>query len=568
MRRQTDLSPGGPERRAEAFAGVIFQANLRSFHPRGLRGLMEPEVTEWLRRMRFRALLSNPASKWRRTSFDGPYSPLDPMQVDEEYGGRDGLVAANNHLVVYEVLPGGDLVTNHADAASDRVQRIFASPERQGADWFRLTSDPSIAHLWEVHKKNIFGLSPRHWEAVLGMHRASTFYPDQWEYNAENPAVIDFLCSVGERMLSDWGYHFLRLDAVAYLAGVRLQSLTGEHERAGIEVVRALRRRLARRRWDARPYPPFLLAEAGGQLNAIAAWLQEGVCDLAYDFEWGPTLLHCLDEGNFTALQRYRDMVLPMAGQLARFLGSHDERNLSHSYYKEPLVQKHGGQHAEFVCHGGDGLILPYAALVPSAEAFVQLMGRTIIGAGVPIVYQTDAGGWKGDPTAGARDVRDPNRCLVPWDGERPNAGWSDEADYPVEPSWKTRSVPAQMKDAGSVMSQIRRLIAVRNGFPSVQWGREVPIASSTSKLDAYAMVGEGNPIICVGGAPEGEAVPAELDLSPWAGKHLRRLRLADGESVERPLEWDDRRSWVSKNGRHEVGVGPQAFEVLEVLED
>ena len=540
--------------------GVLLQVYGPSIDPNGVLGLSDH--LDWIKWMDFGGVVSQPNSRWRRSSRDWVYSPVDHMTVDSEIG-EDRLVAMHRAFDELDVLKVGDLVCNRADQQSELVQRVFSDPERW-ASWFRVTSDPAVWSGWNT-KTNIFGLDPRLNEPTIRRQRASTFYPDQWEFNVGNLEVLDYLSSVGMRMIRDWGYDGLRLDAVGHLAAKRLETPTGHHEPAGLAFVEALRRRLASvQTWKGRQ--PVLIAEAGGPSREMAAWLLSGRCDLAYDFAWVVAVLMSLTVGDWIPLRQYWAELPPVAGEWLRFLGSHDERQLRYSLDIEQLKARHGGDNGEFVCFGGHGLTLPFRNFVPNERAFVLAAGLTILSKGVPLLYQNDVGGYRGDTTVKMSEPRVPNRCLYPWDSDLPRAGWPEDAPFPLEPEWGERSVKQQMADPHSVMAQVRRLIAVRNRFPSAQRGDQVEIPTGSTKVEAFARTHEEERTLLVMAHARDGGIIAHPDVSPWAGKRARRLLLSEGYEPDSPvLRWD---SHVEEfgHGEHPIALGPYELAVFEVL--
>ncbi|HET6507088.1 MAG TPA: alpha-amylase family glycosyl hydrolase [Baekduia sp.] len=535
--------------------GTLMQAYLPAFDPNGLAGLTTRSGA--LRWMGFSGLVTQPVTAYRRDSEDGPYSPLSHTRVDHGLGGEARLVEVNAHLAEMGIAPIGDFVPNHLDEQSQEVRDTL----RRGVvdrSWFRVTRDREVMETWRG-KTNIFGLDSTRWEPGLEAWRASTFYGSQWELDVEHPAVIAHLKSAAATMVGPWAYQGLRWDAIAYAAGKRLTTRTGEHEPAAFELLRQVRAHLeARAGGDA----PLMLAEAGGFTRDIARWLGPGLAHAAYDFTWMPTLVHSLDEGDWTPLRSYWGSLPSTEGRLLRFLGSHDERQLRYVPFKDALIARHGGPGGNHVCFGGNGLTLPVRNLVPSEEAFVMLMALTVLSDGLPLVYQTDMGGWGGDPDANAHDVRDPNRCLVPWISAAAG-GWTRATarGYRPEPEYRRRSVRRQMIDERSVMSRLAQLIHLRSHHPAFDATPQVRIASSSRKVEAFARVGGERALLVLANA-SGEHEAAELDLRRWGGWRARRLGMPSTEADR--TTWSPER-FLPVGRRHEVRLRPYGGEVIEL---
>jgi glycosidase len=536
--------------------GVKVQVYSRSFDPRGVQGLADR--LDWLKWMGVDGVITHPTHLHDPANPDGPYAPMDHMRVQPEYGGEDGIQALNSLLRAAGVTPFGDLVANHADEQSDLVRRVFDDPARW-ADWFRLTRDPSG---WR-NKVQIFGLKNAIYEPELKLWRASTFYPNQWEFNADNPAVVAYVGRVADWMVGHLGYGALRLDAIAYTAGTRLTTRTGEHEPAGFALALAIRERLGALARPGQPRP-LTLAEAGGTIEDIARWLK--VSDLAYDFQWPVRLVHSLDLGDWGPIRAYRRRLPVVTGSWMRFLGSHDERQLR--YYPEgrqELVERHGGPDGQYVCFGGNGLTLPVRRLVPSEAAFWLLLAKTILASGVPALFMSDIGGWGGDPTANALDPRDPNRCRVPWDASLSGAGWPEgDHPYPLDPAWRTTSVEQQMMDPNSTMAWVRRLVALRTSSAAFQTDEETELEHGNPALDIVLRTADRTPSVIVITNATGVPQETDIDLGPFWGSYLRRVAL-DGSGIGRGLVTHDPHRSPIQHRLHRVAVGPYAVQVLEI---
>jgi glycosidase len=518
-------------------------------------------------------VVSSPANQQRRASEDypaskdGPYSPFDHAVVDEDYGGEAGLAAANAAFRQAGIDPIGDLVVGHADEQSAIVQRALADPDRWGS-WLRVTDNPDRDGWGRLH--NIFGGDPMKECPELHGWRATPFFDDQWALNADNPHVVEYLCDVAERMVTKWGYNGLRLDAVNELKGIPVRAhmhhdgraVRNPPDPAGRAVARAIQQRLnGLRRPDGRR--PFTIGEAGGTHADIAPWLD--VLDFAYDFTWMPTLLQCLDWGDWTPLRELWRHEPVVKGQFVRYLGSHDQRDFRYVEYCAELVRQHRGRYGQFECYGGTGVTRRVRDCVVGDDAMVLLEGVTILFDGLPLLFEGDPEGYGGPRLKSPQEPRDENRGRMPWDATMPNAGWPDDAPYPLEPSWPQRSVQTQLEDPSSPLRQVMRFTAVRADSAAVKWGAciEIPVSPADEErrvIGIGRITDDGQAVIGVANAST-YIQTVYLDLHQWPHKLIHKL-VTDSRHYgpgSPALQWRPVYSW---GAGHEIRVHLRGHEL------
>jgi glycosidase len=548
--------------------GTLMQIFIPSWAPGGFAGVQN--TIQYVRWLGVSGLVSQPVGEYDRDSEDGPYGPRDPTKVDAEFGGEAGLVALNDQLWRAGITPIGDLVANHVHERSEIVQRALRDPQRWGA-WLRTTDDP-VRDRWDG-KTNIFGLPTRYWVEELGRWRASTFKRSQVELNAEHPPYIEFIADLAATMTAEWGYGGLRLDAIGHVVAnvmtVFMERRDGAVHNPADPAALALagriqRRLLALRNPDGRR--PFTIAEAGGTHADIAAWLD--VSDMAYDFVWLPTLLQCVDNSDWETLRSMWASEPRTKGTLLRYLGSHDERSFRYVTFGDELVARHGGQDGRYVCFDGTGVTRRVRDLLPNEHLMVMLVGLTVLADGTPLLYQGDPEGYGGDREANEWDVRDPNRCRHPLDADLPNAGWPPDARYPLEPTWRTRSVAQQFRNPNSVLRRSRQYVYLRRRFPAIQWGERVDI-EGTKRVLAFARMGprSSDHDVIVLANISGYEQTAELDLSRWRNRSFRRLdgnlaALMSADPAAAP-HWRQMVSW-GNHSKFRVDLAPHQLMVIE----
>ncbi|WP_298813694.1 alpha-amylase family glycosyl hydrolase [uncultured Sphingomonas sp.] len=135
------------------------------------------------------------------------------------------------------------------------------------------------------------------------------------------------------------------------------------------------------------------------------------------------------------------------------------------------------------------------AARVGEAQARVAAMLLLTL-RGTPTLYQGDEIGI-GSVTIPPNRIRDPqhfrqptlnigrdrSRTPMAWD-DRANAGFSSvEPWLPLHDDWRTRNVAAQARDAGSMLSLYRDLLAFRRATPALSLGGYAPAQADTDVL-------------------------------------------------------------------------------------
>ncbi|MBU6474338.1 MAG: alpha-glucosidase [Alphaproteobacteria bacterium] len=105
------------------------------------------------------------------------------------------------------------------------------------------------------------------------------------------------------------------------------------------------------------------------------------------------------------------------------------------------------------------------------------------------------------DPTAqtqGLDACRDGSRTPMPWDGGKPNAGFSSSNDpyLPVPAAHVPKAVAAQEKDADSMLRFMRKLIARRKARPALEAGTAT-VLNAGAPLFAYLRENGGETLLC-----------------------------------------------------------------------
>ncbi len=187
----------------------------------------------------------------------------------------------------------------------------------------------------------------------------------------------------------------------------------------------------------------------------------------------------------------------------------------------------------------------------------------------VPKIYQGDEIGMKSDTNApwkewsmGRSQVRTP----IQWTAGR-NAGFStapaEKLYLPVTEGYRRRNVEAQLGKPGTVLEEVRRIIACRRAHPSLRTARE-KITLHARKNDpvyAYARRGGGEATL-VAMNLSARGARAQVDVARVAG---RGTAMVTGIMSRHGKSWEPQ--VVGKGGRRnlELDLGPHDWHILEV---
>jgi maltose alpha-D-glucosyltransferase / alpha-amylase len=285
------------------------------------------------------------------------------------------------------------------------------------------------------------------WDPVAGAYYWHRFFAHQPDLNFDNPHVRQAVIKV-MRFWLDKGVDGLRLDAVAHLferEGTNCENLPETH--AFLKEVRAS--------MDERYTGRILLAEVNDTPEQMRTYFGEGdECHMAFHFPLMPRLFMALATERAEPIVSIveRTVELPAGCQWAVFLRNHDELTLSalheseraslqEVYAHEPAMRLNHGirrRLGNLLGHNQERLILAHALLLSLP--------------GTPVLYY-------GDEIGMGDNVELPDR-----DGLRTPMQWDDHAHGHV-------SVEAQTSVPGSLLEQVRRLIAIRQRQDALRHG-------------------------------------------------------------------------------------------------
>jgi maltose alpha-D-glucosyltransferase/alpha-amylase len=370
------------------------------------------------------------------------------------------------------------------------------------------------------------------WDDTAHAYFWHRFYRHQPDLNYDNPRVMREVLSV-LRYWAEMGVDGLRLDAVPYLVereGTNNENLPETHV-----VLKRIRAELQAH------YPDkMLLAEANQWPEDTKDYFGEGdECHMAFHFPLMPRMYMAIareDRFPITDILRQTPDIPPNC-QWAIFLRNHDELTLEMVTESERdfLWETYA---ADRRARLNLGIRRRLAPLLERDRRRVELMNYLLLSMpGTPVIYYGDEIGMGDNIHLGDRNgVRTP----MQWSSDR-NGGFSRVADpsrlvlpMVMDPlyAFQTVNVEAQASDPHSLLSWMRRTIAIRRQYKVFGRGGYRLLYPKNRKILAYLRESEDSVILCVANLSRTPQA-VELDLSEFNGRVPIEL---DGHSVFPPI--------------------------------
>ncbi len=415
-----------------------------------------------------------------------------------------------------------ELVINHTSDQHPWFQRARLAKPGSSARNYYVWSDTDRAYkdapviFLDTEKSNWT------WDEQAKAFYWHRFYAHQPDLNFDNPRVLREVLGVMDYWL-ETGVDGLRLDAIAYLVereGTSCENLPETHA-----IIKKMRAAI-----DAKYPDRVLLAEANLWPEETAQYFGDGdECHMAFHFPLMPRIYMALaqeDRHPITDIMRQTPEI-PEGAQWAIFLRNHDEMTLSMVTSKERdyLWSFYA---ADPRARLNLGIRRRLAPLLENDRRKIELLTSLLLSMpGTPIVYYGDEIGMGDNIYLGDRDgVRTP----MQWSPDR-NGGFSraDPAKLflpaiqdPVY-GYSAVNVEAQLSSPSSLLTWMRRMIAVRRSHLSFGRGTLRFLHPSNRKVLPYIREYEGERILCVANVSRA-AQAVELDLAEFKGHELVEL--------------------------------------------
>ncbi|MCI0465719.1 MAG: maltose alpha-D-glucosyltransferase [Beijerinckiaceae bacterium] len=409
-----------------------------------------------------------------------------------------------------------ELVINHTSDQHPWFQRARAAKPGSSARNFYVWSATDQAYkdapviFLDTEKSNWT------WDEQAKAYYWHRFYAHQPDLNFDNPRVLQAVLGVMEYWL-EMGVDGLRLDAVAYLAereGTDCENLPETHA-----IIKKMRAAV-----DAKYPDRMLLAEANLWPEETAQYFGAGdECHMAFHFPLMPRIYMALaqeDRHPITDIMRQTPEI-PEGAQWAIFLRNHDEMTLAMVTSKERdyLWSFYAADPRARI---NLGIRRRLAPLLENDRRKIELLNSLLLSMpGTPILYYGDEIGMGDNIYLGDRDsVRTP----MQWSLDR-NGGFSraDPAKLflpaiqdPIY-GFGAVNVEAQLASPSSLLTWMRRMIAVRRSHLPFGRGSLRFLHPSNRKVLPYIREFEGERILCVANVSRAPQA-VELDLADFKG--------------------------------------------------
>ena len=354
------------------------------------------------------------------------------------------------------------------------------------------------------------------WDHVAGAYYWHRFYSHQPDLNFDNPKVKESVLKALDFWL-DMGVDGVRLDAIPYL--YEREGTNGENLPETHQFLKEMRRHV-----DANYSNRMLLGEANQWPEDAVTYFGEGdECHMSFHFPLMPRLFMSIRmEDRFPIVDILAQTpAIPDNSQWALFLRNHDELTLE-MVTDEERDYMYRAYTQDRMARLNLGIRRRLAPLLGNDRRRIELMNGLLFSLpGTPVLYYGDEIGMGDNIFLGDRNgVRTP----MQWSADR-NAGFSranrQRLYLPVitdpEYHYETVNVEAQGQNPHSLLSWMKRLIALRKRHRAFGRGTLELLRPENRKVLVYVRRYESEQILCVANLSRFlQAV--ELDLSKWKG--------------------------------------------------
>lgn len=448
---------------------------------------------------------------------DDGYDVADYHNVHPQYGTRNDfrIMMREAHRRGLKVIT--EMVINHTSDQHPWFQAARRAPKGSAKRNYYVWSDDPKQYAGTRIIFNDTETSNWAWDPVANAYYWHRFFSHQPDLNFDNPRVLKAMFRT-MRFWLDMGVDGFRLDAIPYLCereGSSNENLPETHA-----VIRQLRGLL-----DSHYRGRMLLAEANQWPEDVREYFGDGdECHMAYHFPLMPRIYMGIAQEDrhpvVEIMQQTPD--IPESCQWAVFLRNHDELTLEMVTSKERdyMYRMYAADPRTRI---NLGIRRRLAPLMENDPDRIKLMNSLLLSMpGSPIIYYGDEIGMGDNIFLGDRNgVRTP----MQWTPDR-NAGFShaDPQRLYLPPimdpvyGYEAVNVEAQARDPSSLLSWMKRMLAVRKGSQAFGRGRLSFLRPGNRKILAYLREFGDEAILCVANLGR-SAQPVELDLARFRGR-------------------------------------------------
>ncbi|HEX9811129.1 MAG TPA: maltose alpha-D-glucosyltransferase [Burkholderiales bacterium] len=448
---------------------------------------------------------------------DDGYDIADYNHVHPDYGTRKDFATfvREAHRRGLRVIT--ELVLNHTSDQHSWFQAARRAPRGSSKRDFYVWSDTVKKYEGTRIIFTDAEISNWTWDPVAKQYYWHRFFSHQPDLNFDNPQVVKAVTRV-MRFWLETGVDGLRLDAIPYL--VEREGTSSENLPETHAILKRLRAELDRRFKNR-----MFLAEANQWPEDVRDYFGEGdECHVAYHFPLMPRIYMAIAQEDrhpiVEIMQQTPD--IPANCQWAIFLRNHDELTLEMVTSKERdyMYRMYAADPRSRI---NLGIRRRLAPLMENDSDRIKLMNSLLLSMpGTPIIYYGDEIGMGDNIYLGDRNgVRTP----MQWTPDR-NGGFSraDPQRLYLPPimdpiyGYESVNVEAQLRDPYSLLSWMRRVLAVRKSSKAFGRGTLTFLRPGNRKVLAYLREVDDEAMLCVANLARA-AQPVELDLSRFKGR-------------------------------------------------
>lgn len=444
-----------------------------------------------------------------------------------------------------------ELVINHTSDKHEWFKRARSSEEGSRLrDFYVWSPTPDKFKDARIIFKD-FETSNWAYDSVAKAYYWHRFYSHQPDLNYDNPATQQAVIGIMDYWLK-LGVDGLRLDAVPYLferEGTNCENLPETHE-----FLKKLRSHI-----DANFENRMLLAEANQWPSDTAEYFGKGdECHMAFHFPLMPRLFMSVQmEDRFPVVDILEQTpAIPDSCQWGTFLRNHDELTLE-MVTEEERDYMYRAYAKDKKSRINLGIRRRLAPLLGNDRRKIELMNILLFTLpGTPTIYYGDEIGMGDDFYLGDRNgVRTP----MQWSADR-NAGFSKASPQKlylpviIDPQYhyEVVNVENQQNDPSSLLSWMKKIIAMRKNFKALGRGKLEFLYPTNSKIISYLET-YNDEVVLVAANLSGRPQHADLNLSKY--KDFRPIDALGGTNFP-----------VVSEGTYPLSFGPYGYFVFSLV--
>jgi len=408
---------------------------------------------------------------------DNGYDVSDYYKIDPTYGTLQDFEVFLNEAHKRDIKVIMDLVVNHTSTDSEWFQQAKKSKDNPYRDYYVWKDAPNN---WE----SFFGGPAWELDSITNQYYYHQFDVKMADLNWGNPKVVEEIQDV-LRFWLELGVDGFRLDVINFLTTDKNAPdnpyKDGEQEHLYDKDQAGIKTAMRTIKSTINEYPNrFVVGEIGSdKIEELKNYQSKDLLDVVFNFNLGSIK-------EFSA-QRIFDELMIMEKKMQNyptlFFGSHDmprlisrlaENNPDRAESLAALILTAKG--VPFIYYGEEIGMQNIEA--NSIEEMKDIQGRTH--------YNLALKDGKSEAKAleiGNRHNRDKSRSPMQWNNE-PFAGFSDNAPWiKVHQNYTLLNVAALEKQENSLLNSYKKLIALRNSEPVLQYGEYENLSFSNDRI-------------------------------------------------------------------------------------